>query len=298
MKKFRPNKTVVLTNEEKKKLSSELKSKSLSREEMERLVVELERSFDFFDREAARCSKNYQEAVDEKKVMSVTAKLKRKKVKDEAQSRLNNINSQKIGLINTIFNGNTYKERKIEIENIINKVDDCLKEIQSWENSEIERINRLINKSYELEGKEVGGGKYWYAMRYRAATEKFKISELKKLISKIKKDEKILELKASASDNNKKTRSLASPVKARIIQQFKISELCPYCGEKIDPQNSHADHIYPVSKGGRSSPKNMVYICSGCNLSKGNKTLNQFIKENNLQRDIIENNLELLNKDF
>ena len=42
----------------------------------------------------------------------------------------------------------------------------------------------------------------------------------------------------------------------------------------------------------------MVYICSACNMKKSDKTLKEFIKENNLDGDAIEKNLELLKKSF
>lgn len=60
----------------------------------------------------------------------------------------------------------------------------------------------------------------------------------------------------------------------------------------------HADHIYPVSKGGRSMPKNMVYVCAPCNSQKINLTLAGFIKKYNLDRDEIERRLQELGKEF
>ena len=42
----------------------------------------------------------------------------------------------------------------------------------------------------------------------------------------------------------------------------------------------------------------MVLICEQCNLKKGQKTLRQFIRENNLDMGRIESALELLGKRF
>lgn len=80
-----------------------------------------------------------------------------------------------------------------------------------------------------------------------------------------------------------------------IKKQLKRGD-CPYCGKSIT--EGHADHIYPVSKGGLSTVQNMVYICSGCNLSKSDKTLSKWIKEKGLDRDLIESRLEALKKEY
>jgi 5-methylcytosine-specific restriction endonuclease McrA len=45
---------------------------------------------------------------------------------------------------------------------------------------------------------------------------------------------------------------------------------CFYCGSKT---SIHADHIIPISKGGRHSIGNLVPACSSCNLSKNDKFL-------------------------
>jgi len=76
---------------------------------------------------------------------------------------------------------------------------------------------------------------------------------------------------------------------------------CPYCGVKLNynlPGSVHLDHIYPVSKGGDSVESNLVYVCSECNIKKGDMTLRNFILSNNLNRNAIENRLEALGKDF
>ena len=79
---------------------------------------------------------------------------------------------------------------------------------------------------------------------------------------------------------------------------MEIFNYCPYCENPFDADVPHADHIHPVSKGGLSISENMIYICSTCNMKKTNKTLAKFIKENNLDRDNIEKNLEILKKAF
>lgn len=44
---------------------------------------------------------------------------------------------------------------------------------------------------------------------------------------------------------------------------------CQYCG--ASDTRLHADHIVPVSKGGRNLLENLLTACWFCNLSKGNR---------------------------
>ena len=56
---------------------------------------------------------------------------------------------------------------------------------------------------------------------------------------------------------------------------------CVYCDcelEKLGKQRFHCDHIQPVSKGGTSWISNIQLLCPHCNLSKGNKTHEEFLQ--------------------
>lgn len=50
--------------------------------------------------------------------------------------------------------------------------------------------------------------------------------------------------------------------------------VCQYCGS-ID--NLHVDHIWPRSKGGQNDLNNLITACQSCNLSKGGKTIREWI---------------------
>ena len=54
------------------------------------------------------------------------------------------------------------------------------------------------------------------------------------------------------------------------------SSPCFYCGKK---DRIEADHIIPVSKGGRHSIGNLVSACRWCNASKGNRLLSDWKRE-------------------
>lgn len=113
--------------------------------------------------------------------------------------------------------------------------------------------------------------------------------ELEKKQDKNQKNDNIIGLAAQATN---KTRQRAKTIKNNIEEY----ENCPYCGETII--ESHVDHIYPVSKGGLSTTKNMVRVCNSCNIKKRDLTLNQFIRKYELDREFIERNLDALNKSY
>src|SRR5262249_39571436 len=47
---------------------------------------------------------------------------------------------------------------------------------------------------------------------------------------------------------------------------------CQYCGKKGTAFILTIDHIVPVSRGGNTSPENLVAACSPCNQRKGDRT--------------------------
>ena len=119
----------------------------------------------------------------------------------------------------------------------------------------------------------------------------------KRLLEDLKKKErkyrKSARDRALIASHNKKSRHLSPSVK----KTLKVTGYCPYCFELLG-NDYHADHIYPVSKGGLTVPQNMVNICKKCNSRKGSHTLNYFIKKYSLNRDKIEATLNKLGKEY
>ncbi len=102
--------------------------------------------------------------------------------------------------------------------------------------------------------------------------------------------------KAAAHDNQQ--RQFAEVIKKDLQHQLIRLNVCPYCMCELVQGEIHADHIYPVSKGGLSTAKNMVYICAKCNLQKRNMTLSAFIKKYKLDTSNVHNMLDMLGKEY
>ena len=125
----------------------------------------------------------------------------------------------------------------------------------------------------------------------------------KKLSARLSLDAKE-EREFRASEKKKKNKALIAKVTgtsrnlgATVKKHLSSSHPCPYCGKALGT-DFHADHIYPVIKGGLSTIQNMVNVCSSCNLAKRDLTLNAFIRKFGLNRDEIESRLETLDKEF
>ena len=117
--------------------------------------------------------------------------------------------------------------------------------------------------------------------------------------SKIEKQkESIHEIKARAASKELETRQLAQALRHKLSKQLSILDCCPYCAGPLSLNDAHLDHIYPVSKGGQSSAKNLVLVCSSCNMKKRASTLRQFIVEQELDAGQVHKRLIALSKDF
>lgn len=121
------------------------------------------------------------------------------------------------------------------------------------------------------------------------------IIEAEKQKLKRKKEEQ-RNAKAAAYEN--KIREEAERIKRLLHDQFAQSNLCPYCMGEFEIGSIHADHIYPVSKGGLSTKQNMVYVCSSCNSKKRDKTLRIFCRHQGFSYDEVCHRLETLGKDI
>ena len=108
-------------------------------------------------------------------------------------------------------------------------------------------------------------------------------------------DYEILKAKAAALDG--KNRRNQAELKQDLKPELAKYKRCAYCESPLKFQDSHIDHITPVSKGGLGTLSNTVLVYSKCNLSKRAKTLRRFCADSGLNYDKVIARLEMVGKD-
>lgn len=204
------------------------------------------------------------------------------------------------GLLPTLLTGSRYRP---EIRERLRIIHEQIKALRSGlppnQCTEREYSFTSLDRAFELSSAALGSVEGWLtklsnerthreekAERQRATAERTQAREESKR-------RRLEELKAAAAANSRVARRLASSTRRKLER----SGDCPYCGLVLR-DGGHADHIYPLSRGGRSHKSNMVMVCETCNMRKGDMTLREFIKAYNLDRDVIERRLEKLGKVF
>jgi 5-methylcytosine-specific restriction endonuclease McrA len=67
------------------------------------------------------------------------------------------------------------------------------------------------------------------------------------------------------------------PVKLRAAIIQRDGHRCRYCGMHGEAERGpdgepwHIDHVYPLGRGGKTTPRNLVLSCAACNLEKGDR---------------------------
>ena len=118
--------------------------------------------------------------------------------------------------------------------------------IKAWRLKNVEKA-RKYNKQYNSDNRDKG----------RERERKYRLANPEK-----RKD----------VDNKRRAKKLFNGVYEISLKELKkiYSSPCFYCGST---NSIHADHIIPISKGGRHSIGNLLPACAKCNMSKGSKLL-------------------------
>jgi hypothetical protein len=132
-------------------------------------------------------------------------------------------------------------------------------------------------------------GPFGSEMQFKLREAKSSFYEIRKQINKKEKSAKL----ASYEDKSRNVgQSLMSSMKANLKSPYH----CPYCNKKTAKTKLHVDHINPVSNGGLSVERNLVPVCSECNLDKSDLSLRAFCKKNKLDFESICDTLESMGK--
>lgn len=62
--------------------------------------------------------------------------------------------------------------------------------------------------------------------------------------------------------------------KRRLAVFYRDNYTCIYCGIRVDAP--HCDHVFPRSRGGSDEIENLATSCPRCNISKNDKTLEEW----------------------
>lgn len=131
--------------------------------------------------------------------------------------------------------------------------------------------------------------------KYEWAYKTFKkLKWMNKLIAERHREAK---KKAKIAAYDEKSRDLGYQIRNALRKELTFGSKCPYCDNLLDDK-PHCDHIHPISHGGLSTNDNMVFVCSSCNLAKGDLTLREFIINAKLDRELIEQRLLKLGKNL
>lgn len=189
-------------------------------------------------------------------------------------------------------------DEEIKLEKKLSNILENKKKVLDLIEKELEEVirttknlNDLKNEILRLE-EEIKALNYKIDLRNK---ENPKISEaLKFIFPNIKKRTRERERSAKIAAFDNKARTGSQTVKDDLLKYIKNKSKwkCPYCDLNNSIDGAVADHIYPINKGGLSTPENMVLICEDCNKKKSSLVLRVFCKKNNFDFDIVCERLE------
>lgn len=200
----------------------------------------------------------------------------------EAKADLDDLDLQ-IAKLREKLDGKPYRLEGIEYQSLQYMAMQLFNDVQSVE-GDIQSVNHridLVNASLQRE---------------EQAAEK----ERRKDENDRRKAQAVETKRAKAEQRDAMAKAYAGKTREQadiIRRQLPRNHPCPYCFCALDVR-AHADHIHPVSRGGLSTTRNMVYACNGCNQLKSNLTLIQFIWKFKRDAKKISQSLLALGKDI
>jgi 5-methylcytosine-specific restriction endonuclease McrA len=100
----------------------------------------------------------------------------------------------------------------------------------------------------------------------------YRKTERGKIIRKLNRQNRRYKEKYNTNSGDKLT-------KKQIEYLAEVYKHCAYCNTELTSDNTHIDHIHPLSKEGSHSIDNVTLACKDCNLKKNAKTLDQWLDE-------------------
>lgn len=118
------------------------------------------------------------------------------------------------------------------------------------------------------------------------------LADKEKRASSLRVKKKRQERSATLAAYEDKSRNVGKSIMAKMKAKIKAPYHCPYCLKKTPKTKLHVDHINPVSNGGLSVERNLIPVCSECNLIKSDSSLRAFCKKSDLDFESVCDRLE------
>ena len=115
------------------------------------------------------------------------------------------------------------------------------------------------------------------------ASRKYRAANLEKERNRSRKFAKEKPLTRRANRIRRRARKRNAPGVPYAVAEFRAlcdesSWQCAYCSTVLDIGTVQADHVIPLSRGGSNSIENIAVCCGPCNVSKGHKPLDVWLK--------------------
>ncbi len=141
----------------------------------------------------------------------------------------------------------------------------------AWNRANKERRTEIKRRSYQKNKEQVSeSNRRWY----EANREKMRIAS-----AQWKKENATLVIEYSARRRARiKRNGFEKVTKDELDDLFnKQDGKCGYCKRAINDDTAHLDHVEPISRGGAHALYNLIWACQRCNLSKGSKTVDEWL---------------------
>ena len=126
-----------------------------------------------------------------------------------------------------------------------------------------------MRKEWALENKE----------KLREYKREYYLKNKESILIRVKEYRKTEQGKIVKRNSNHKRRTLTKDgdvTTQQLKELYSTVKNCYWCNTKLNKNNTHLDHIMPLSKGGEHTISNIVISCPTCNLEKHAKDPYEF----------------------
>ncbi|MBI1395893.1 MAG: hypothetical protein GC151_07920 [Betaproteobacteria bacterium] len=120
----------------------------------------------------------------------------------------------------------------------------------------------------------------------KAALEEYEAARAQRQVERFEREERAArrryEMRLRYLEESPALRSASRSLKEHLIRDLSEdgeSITCFYCEQRIPIGESHLEHKRPLSRGGTNARGNLALSCATCNLRKGRKTHEEFLRQ-------------------